>query len=354
LTPAEAALGAAENAHAARSRAARVLTTMVLRGVLGRFVVAAGLVWIVGALGGLGQALLTSAVVPDLDLLARMALGAAGTGAGLALPIGALAAVAAAMRQLSEEGAWLGLRTLGIGGRALAAPIAGFLVVVSVMWLGVAHVGEPLARASLRDARVAAAVRVMPVEGRTVRLGTWAAAVEGGVLHFAGGEWLGTARTWAVHPAIAGVVVTLGDGELRATDGTTRARFTTLEMPVPLVGTAGKVHPSERVTSDLMRQIGVSAALGRDAYERWILWKRTVLPLCLLPIGLGAVPLGLGAGGRRWPLLGIVGAQVATLWGVVRLADQWVATLGIGGAAAITGLAAAAWWAVAWRGWRDR
>ncbi|MDP2304841.1 MAG: hypothetical protein Q8P18_02305 [Pseudomonadota bacterium] len=327
-----------------------LLARLVLAPVLARGAALGALVWIVVVIVGLGQALLTSAVVPDPDLLLRMVAGALGVGASVAVPLGALGGVAGGLGGMAEGRAWLGLRALGVGGRAVAAPVGLFLVAVVAVWLGITHTVEPGARALLRDARIAAAVRVVPVEGRVVRLGGWAAAVEGGVLHFAGGEWLGYARTWEVRPALTGVVVALGSGELRSTDGTSRARFATLEMPVPLTGSAGKVHASERTTPDLRRQLLVSAALGRDTYERWILWKRSLLPLCLLPLGLAAVPLGLG---RRWPLLGIVAAQVVTLWGVVRVADQWVGTVGIAGAAVATLAAALLWVALAWRGWAD-
>ncbi len=308
------------------------------------------LVWIVVALGGLGQALLTSAVVPDLDLLARMGAGALGVGASLAVPLGALGGVAAGLRRLAEERAWLGLRSLGVGGRTTAMPIALFLLAAAGAWLGITHTIEPGARAMVRDARIAAAVRVVPVEGRVVRLGGWTAAVEGGVLHFAGADWLGRAHAWGIRPALTGVVVDLVDGEVWSADGLTRARFATLAMPVPLAGSAGKVHASERATPDLRRQLAVSAALGRDTYERWILWKRTLLPLCMVLLGLAAVPLSLA---RRWPLVGIVGAQTVSLWGVVRVADQWVGTLGLVGAAVVTFAAALAWLLVTWRGWRD-
>ncbi|MES2640276.1 MAG: hypothetical protein V4850_12355 [Myxococcota bacterium] len=326
------------------------LARLVLVPVLGRAATVGALVWIVVAVGGLGQALLTSAVVPDPDLLLRMGAGALGVGAAVAVPLGALGGVAAGLGGMAEERAWLGLRTLGVGGRAVAAPIALFLVVVMATWLAITHAVEPGARAWIRDARIAAAVRVVPVEGRVVQLGGWAAAVEGGVLHFAGGEWLGFARTWEIRPALTGVVVALGSGEVRSTDGLSRARFATLEMPVPMTGTAGKVHAAERTTPDLRRQLTVSAALGRDAYERWILWKRTLLPLCLLPLGLATVPLALD---RRWPVLAIVGAQVVTLWGVVRVADQWVGAVGLPGAAAATFAVALAWCVLAWRGWVD-
>ncbi len=327
---------------------------MVLWAVVSRFLPAASLVWMVGALTGLAQALLLSAVVPDLDLLGRMVLCALGVGASLAFPVGALGAVVGGARRLEEDGAWLGLRTLGVGGAALGAPVLSFLSVVMALWLGVAHVGEPLARTALREARVAAAVRVAPVEGRAVQFGPWAAAVEGGVLHFAGEGWLGTAQTWEIQPALTGVVVVLGGGEVRAADGRVRARFTTIELPVALSGTAGRVHASERSTPDLVRHLDVNAALGQDKYERWILWKRTLLPLTLLPLGLAALALGLAPPSRARPVVAIVGAQLLTLWSAVRVADQQIDAVGLMGASLLTGGAAMAWCAWAWLGWRDR
>jgi len=323
---------------------------MVLVPVARRAAAVGALVWLVLAVGGLGQALLVSAVVPDLDLLVRMFVGAAGAGASLALPLGALGGLASGLRQLADDRAWLGLRALGVGGRALLPPVGGFLVVVAAGWLGVTHLGEPLARATLREARIAAAVRVVPVEGRVVALGAWSAAVEHGVLHFAGGEWRGKAASWALRPALTGVVVELRDGEILSRDGASRARFATLDMPISLGGSGGKVHASERTTPDLQRQLAVSAALGRDAYERWILWKRTLLPLCFLPIGLAVPPLALRG---RWPLLGLVGAPVGLVWGAVRVADQSVAGVGLPGVTSAVCAVALGWLLYAWRGWRD-
>lgn len=308
----------------------------------------AGLVWVVLTIGGLGQALLQSAVVPDLDLLGRMALGAGGVAAGLAVPLGALGGVVGGARRLAEERAWLGLRTLGFSGRHLVPASALLLGVGAGIWLGISHFGEPNARAALRDARVEAAVRVVPVEGRTVTLGSWAASVDGEKLRFAGGDWLGEAETWSIRPAVAGVVVRLEGTDLQSVDGATRARIETLEMPIPLAA-GGKVQAAERTTPDLQRQIAVSAALGRDAYERWILWKRSLLPLCVLPLGLGGLRLGLGS---RVSVLGIVGGQVLTLWGAVRVADQAISSLGPVVAAALVG-SVAVLWGVGWAWWRD-
>lgn len=320
----------------------------MLRVTLGHAVVAFGIVLSVGGLGGFAQALLTASVVPDGDLLLRMGAAAVGASAGLALPIGALAGIAGGLRRLADDGAWLGLRCAGLGGRALVAPVGVLLAAAAGVWLGVTHVGEPAARAAMREARVTAAVRVRPEEGRALRVGGWTVAVEDGVLHFAGGDIVGLAHAWALSPAETGVIVHLDDGTLRTPTST--VQFGAIDAPLSL-GDDRKVHPSERSSPDLARQVAVSAALGRDAYERWILWKRTLLPFCLVPIGLAAVPLALG---RRSAVAVIVGAQVFSLWGLVRLADQGIGALGPVGAAAIVGGAALVWPVATWSRWADR
>lgn len=311
---------------------------------------AGALVGLLAGLGGFAQAVLASAVVPDADLLARMGGAAIAAALGLAVPLGVLLGVAGGLARLREEGAWLGLRAAGLGGGALVGPVAAVLGVGVAAWLGVAHFVEPHARAALRDARVAAAVRVSPVEGRTLDVGDWSVSVDGGRLRFAGGEHVGSAARWSISPAQAGVLVRLEDGELRDVVTGAFGTFATLDAPLAL-GRAGKVHVSERATPDLLGQLATSAALGRDAYERWILWKRTLLPLALWPLGLAALPLVLG---RRAPVAAVVGAQALTLWGAVRLADQAIGALGPPGAAVVTGLVALAWPALAWRGWWDR
>jgi lipopolysaccharide export LptBFGC system permease protein LptF len=311
--------------------------------------VVGGLAWALLTLGGLGQALLVSAVVPDLDLLARMLAAAAGAGSGLALTAAVLGSVAAGARRLADDGGWVALRAMGAGGRSLLGPVLVLLLVGAGGTLLLAHLGEPAARAALRDARVTAAARIRPVEGRTVRLGDWAATLDGTRLRFAAGEWLGFAERWEIRPALAGVVVALEDGEVVGTDGATRARFDTLELPVPLGAAAGRPHISERTTPDLTRS-WASTPRPPGRYERWILWKRTILPLCLPLFALALLPLGLG---RRWPPLALAGAQLLSMWAVVRLADAWSRQVGPEGAAALTVGVALAWPAVAWARWRD-
>jgi lipopolysaccharide export LptBFGC system permease protein LptF len=305
-------------------------------------VAAAAGVAVIAGLGGFAQALLQAAVVPDPDLLVRMGVAALGAGAGIAVPVGVLAGVATGARRMREEGAVLALSAAGAGPAAILPAVVVVAAIGAGAWAGVGHFGEPAARAGLREARVAAAARVRPLEGRTLRVGPWAVAVDGGVLHFAGDEWIGTATSWALSPAQAGVVAVLGGVEARSADA--RVRMATLEVPLP-VSHGGKVSPAERTTPDLARQIAVSAELGRDRYERWILWKRTLLPACLLPLAAAAAALGLG----RLPIVAAVGAIAGTWWGVVRVCDQSIGALGPAGAAAVVLGMALAWAGAAWR-----
>ncbi len=337
-------------APSASTRPFRPLARLLSRGIVRQTAAVGGLVWALVALGGLGQALLMSAVVPDLDLLGRMALASAGAAAGLAVPIGVVGGVVAGTRRLAEEGGWLGLRSLGAGGRRIAGVVAGLAIVGALAWLGVGHVVEPASRQLLREARVSAAARVRPVEGQPVTLGTWTAVVEDDQLHFAGGDWIGSARRWETTPASTGIVVHLEEGQLVRADGTGRARFATLDMPIGVAGTSGKIHASERTTPDLRRQIAVSAALGRDRYERWILWKRSLLPVCLFVLALAAVPFGLS--GRR-SVVGLTGGMIVSLWGAVRVADQALAGAGLWGAAAVVFVGVFGWLAAGWWRWRD-
>jgi len=292
-------------------------------------------------LGGLAQAILSVPVTPDVDLIAGMTVAALGMGLTLGVPVAALVGVLGGLRRLREDGAWLALRSLGLAPGALIAPATAFLAAGAVAWLVVTHAIEPESRAWMRRAAVDASARLTPVPGRHLAVGAWTVAVEGGALQFAGDAGIGSARTWSLDPAEAGVVARLGDVTLRSVDGASWARADSLDVPVALPGTGGRVHPSHRTTPALI------AHLDRrpDPYERWILWKRTLLPACLVLLGLGAVPPALG----RRPIVALALAQAFTLWSAIRLADQFIAPLGLVGATALTLATAAAWLGTWWR-----
>lgn len=280
----------------------------------------AGLALVLLGLAGLGQALLTSSIAPGPALLSRLALGVLGSVVPLALAVGALAGVAGGVARLREERALLGLQAAGLGPKRLAALCGAAALPVALAYGACTHFLEPMARALVRDTRVAAAAAVVPREGRPVRLGTWWAALEAGELVFTDGARTGRAETWAWSPRAGGVLAELGGVELRLDN--TAAHLDTLALPVP-VANRGKVHVSERTTPDLRDQLVFSAALGRDGAERWLLWKRTLLPLSL-------VPMAVAAGGfarRRAPGL-VVGGLLLGGWVGIRLLDAELTWLG--------------------------
>lgn len=302
-------------------------------------VVVAAVALLLLGIGTVAQALLQSAVVPDPDLLARMAAASIGIAAPLAVLVGAIAGAAAGGRALADDGAVLAAATFGVSPWRMHGVAGVFGAGAAALLLAANHLAEPLARATFRDARVQAAVRVDPVEGRTLQLGDWAVAVEAGRLHFAGRGGIGSAERWALEPARAGLVARLDRVVVRAPDRAWMAAADRLVVPVVLPGTSGKVHVTERLTPDLAAQLREHPG---DRYEEWILWKRTVLPAALLPLVVGA--FGLGAG-RRLPVPGVVGIAAVGVWALVRVCDQAIGGLGVQLAAAVV-LAAASAWAV--------
>jgi lipopolysaccharide export LptBFGC system permease protein LptF len=273
-------------------------------------------------LAGLGQALLATSATPPPALLLRLTLAAAGSVASLALGVAALAGAASAAARLAEDRALIGLSTLGVRGSALAPLFVVFALPFAAGQLALHHAGEPLARAALRDARAETVASVRPRDHEAVRLGAWWVARAGDGLAFTDGAMTGVARSASLEPRAGGVLATLGDVELRFADGTA-AHTDRAELPVPVAG-RGKPHPSERTTPDLQRQIATSATLGRDTYERWLLWKRTLLPAALLALTAAA-----GGLARRWPAGPVTGALLAGAWVLARLLDTAVLTVGV-------------------------
>lgn len=270
------------------------------------------LAWCLLALGGLGQLLLASSVVPSAPLLGRLLLGVLATSLGLAVVVGTLALGAGAVGRLRDDGAWVALQAAGVG----RWPVAWRLGALSLPGVGLslllAHVGEPTARAALRDTRAQAAASVAPRAGETVRLAGWWLAVDGGRLHFTDGLVTGSAGGWLLQARQGGVLAALQEVEVRTEGAIARAE----SVALPLGLREGKVHVSERTTPDLLRQLRVSAALGRDGYERWQLYKRTLLPLALLPLAVG-----VAGAARRHPPGAVVAAALFGSWLAVRLFD---------------------------------
>lgn len=314
-----------------------------------------GVAWLLAGLGTFAQAVLTLALVPDPAALLHLGGASALVALGLALPAAGLAGLAAGARRLAEEGGWLGLGTVGLAGRHLLGAAVVWAILAGSGWAALTHVGEPLARAALRDGRAQAVARFSPLPGRTVALGPYAVGLDGQALVFAGGEWHGRAERWALDPARGAVVARLGGVEATRLDGT-RVRAEALVVPIPIGGGGGR-HVGELATAELRARLVESDRLGRGAYERWILWKRTLLPVLLGCFVAGGLPPALGPrrpGARRLPLSMLVGAQLLSLWGATRVVDQAVPAIGPSGAALGLGAVAAAWAVLPWLAWRER
>lgn len=343
---APAALAAPPPPPRRASAGSGTVARLVLRSVVPPTLVVLAAATALAGLAGLGQALVLVGVVPGPALVVRLAWGAGLASLAVALPAAALGGVASGLRQLRDEGAWLGLATLGVPGRALAVPLAGWLAGAAAVYAGVCHVAEPVGRAALRDARASAAAEIRPAEGETVAIGAWSVAREGERLLFAGDGWFGEAQAWSLEPAEGAVVARLEGVTLREPARGTSATVASLVLPVPL-GAGPRVGIGERTTATLLPSLGPTAS----AYERWVLWKRTLLPVGLAVLGLALVPPAIG--GRAPPLALAAGAMFA-FWGGIRVLDQSVATLGPAAAAGIALAAVLGVLGWAWARWGDR
>ncbi len=291
---------------------------------------------LIAGLGLLAQALVTTGVSPGPGLFVQLALASLGSAGAVAWPLAALAGAALGARRLRDEGAWLALQSLGVGPRALTRAALPFALCAGAGSGVVTHLAEPAARAGLRDSRAATVAAVEPREGQTLQLGPWSVAVQDERIYFTDGGRAGEAEGWALRPAAAGVVMELEAGRIEAWDRSTSLSFERLSLPIRLPGTEGRIAPAERGTPDLWRR-------AHSPYERWILWKRTVLPTLLVPLVLASLRGGVSS----WPLGGVVGGGVLGLWGSVRLLDQLAGAIGPALPSAlllIFGLLAA-WWA---------
>lgn len=306
------------------------MSRLVLAAILPAALAAGVMAWLFLGLGALAQALLSAALIPDADLLLHMTVAALGTSLSLAIPVGTLVGVGGGIRRLREEGAVLAAATLGAGRGHIVIPVSFVVILAAFAWAASLHFGEPGSRALMRDSRIAAAVRVRPTEGATLEVGPWYVAIEDGILRFAGQGVVGSANEWSVAPARTGVVATLADVSARALDGSGGGTASRLVVPLPLAGTRGKISFAERTTPDVLGVIDVNARLGRGAYERWMLWKRTLLPMVLVALGLAIAGMSL----RGRPVGITVSMQAFAIWGAVRVADQSITVLGAPWAAA--------------------
>lgn len=318
---------------------------LVLRALIREGLWAGSLTLLIVGMGSLTQVLLGMAILPDPALLVRLGGASLGIALGLALPITGLMGVLLGLRRIREDGVWIGLRTLGVGGWRLLPPVLGWVLGVGLLYTWAAHIAEPRARGILREARAEAVARIVPVAGRTVGLGPWSVVIEAERLHFIGEGMRGEAGSWRLTPLRDGVLVELRDGALHS--DTVQAQFARLSLPLPLPGSSGRVEVAERPTPELRAHLQKTSY---NPYEHWILWKRTLLPAAMSLLSVAMIPAALGD--RAMPLL--TGGALFGLWTLVRVLDQSVRGLGLGAATGVllsALLVALAW---GWGRWKER
>ena len=308
-------------------------------------------VWGILAAAALAQvlALLT---IPSWRCAGLIAVGVLGSALTVALLVAMVAGPIAAVASLRESGAWLGLRSVGVRGRALLGSAALWACALGGAALLSGHVLEPLARAQLRAARVEAAVGLRLYEDRATVVGPWALTDDGGVVRFAGalGEDMavGAADSVQLEPSRSGLAVRLGAGEAHAASGAWALTYDGLTTTVNVGGaaSAGRVDIAERSSFDLWERVQA----GRlNPYERWIWWKRTAIPCILLIVAA----LGLPLGARVGPGIG-AGALGTVFWALLRVSDAVAQSQGAGWALATLFVPTLVAVAIGWATWRDR
>lgn len=328
---------------------------LLLRAALPPALAVGGVAWLLAGLGTFAQAVLTLALVPDPRALVLLGGASAMAALGIAVPAAALAGLCAGARRLAEDGAWLGLGTLGVAGRHLLPGALAWALLAGLAWGAVTHLVEPRARATLRDGRAEAAARFAPLPARTVALGPYAVALDGERLVFAVGDWRGSAAGWRLDAAEGAVVARL-DGVEAVDLAGRRVTATRMAVPIPVGGGGGR-HVSELGTAELRARIAASPSAERSTYERWILLKRSLLPALLAGFVPGGLALALGArraAAARAPLALVVGGQALALWGTMRACDQAIAGLGPALAGSLLAAVALAWALLPWAAWTER
>ncbi len=317
------------------------LVRLLVRATVTPALMTGGMAVLLLGLGSLAQALLVLSVAPGPALLFRLTVGVLGSVLPVALGVGVVAGVAAGVSRLRDERALTALAAIGLARWRLALLCGLIAIPWAVAQAGLTHFGEPVARALVRDTRVDVATSIRPGSAGPVRVGTWWIAEDAGSLSFTDGRIAGLADGWALSARQGGVLAELTGVELALADGA-RLHADALSLPLALGG-RGRVHIFERTTPDLLRHLRVSASLGRDRYERWTLWKRTLLPV-ILPI-LATAAAGLC---RRLAEGRVVGGLVLGTWVVFRLLDTQLQVTGLLGSAALVlfgaiGVAVWAW-----------
>ncbi len=317
-----------------------------------------------GAVGLLGVASAAQIApvtgVPPIPTLGPMIGALLVASLPVAVPLGVLLGITGELRAARRDGRWEALAAMGRSpDRTLRSLVLGAGFVAGVLVVG-EHLAFPWARVVLADLRVEAAVALAP--GAALRLGDWTvtrdAAVERSSVEgdapaaFRGGAAAGPGAVHAIAAGPTGVSVVsatsltlvphhggtdvrLGSGSLRRGEGAEAVtlRFDTLAAVLPGSGRGRPVDA--RPTGSFQ---------PRGPYETWIVLKRTLVPVLLVPLVVAAAALGVRG---RAPSAWMAGGLVGSAWGLVRGLDGLVRDehlgVGVAGAVLLGSAGLAAW-----------
>lgn len=330
----------------------RALVGEALRPMLAAVGAVAG----VGLLLALSQALGRASVAPGLLGALRMALGLLPSVLSVALPVGLLFGLVTASRAWREGGDWLALAASGVGARAVLPAVVGSGLLAGLFAVGLSHVLEPLGRRDLRQTLTRAAGDIGLQPDSPVAVGdalVVAQAVDGphlGDVFIVGGQTAVAARSGLL---TGGGTLSLRDGSAVAVgpqgQAAWRLEFARAELRLDIV--PPRVELAERTDAELAELVARRTAAGGSAMPQALaLLRRTALPACLPLLAVLAVPLG--ARGARPGLAATL--TVLLWWSVLRIADQFAASLGASLAAWMPALALVVACGGAWLSWRAR
>lgn len=326
---------------------------LLLRSCLGPVLSAAALLVLVGGALQLSALILRSAVVPGVDLLARILVPLAAPLLVVVLPVAVFVGVAVGLGRWVENGTWTGLRSLGVGGRGLVGPALGLALAGAVATAVTTLALAPEGRRQVARVLLQAAGQVRLVPGHFLGLGDAVVLRRPGegVFVVTEGVAVDASAGW-VEAVEGGLVLSLEDGQAVG-PGPSPFRFTfsRARFPLALPTQDRRVELEERSQSELGDLVRRMESAGRDAsYEANVWLKRFTIPLAVPLLGLLAIPLGLRGSGRVLPLLLVI----LGYWVLIRVGDLACRQVGpwIAVSLAPAGLLAAL--GLAWGTWRDR
>ena len=228
-----------------------------------------------------------------------LAFLAAPSNASILLPGSVLVAVVTTMRRWSQEGGWIGLNALGLGGRGLFSAVLSISLVVVVLTALSTLILEPMSRRSSRAVLAESVSDIILTPGVPAQVGGLSVSVrperENGAqaVFFAADGVIGFAQDLSLLTVKEEAWVSMSDGSLVFdTEPQTRIGFSEWTRPLSLPQSR-RLELDERTTLELLTVVNRSEqSTAASAYEWSVLFKRFAHPLAMFPLLFAGVPLG--------------------------------------------------------------